>query len=281
MKYLKRRILIFSLLLTIIILISCSNKTYKLTIDSNIEVNVNNLKKIKENELVTITITIPTNKSIDYILFNEEIIYLTRNTYSFIMTEDVVIKVIYKNIDTGIYSLNLPLEVTTNIKDLNNIKKDTLITLKINIPPKRVFRVLRINNQTVDTLTENTYSFTITENTVVSVYFDFLDNYKPVVITEVLAFGYRLKDLNIISEGLLNIKGNFNESTLNFDFLLDEDIKIIKSKGELNINNNNINYYYDNDNTYLKIENETIKESKYYKGFLMPFKINNFLELFY
>lgn len=277
MKHLKRTTLIFSLFLTIIMLISCNNKTYKLTIDNNIEVNVNNKNKIKENELVTITITIPINKDIDYMLFNDEIIYLTRNAYSFIMDEDVVITVIYKNIDTGIYSLKLPYQITTNIEDLNNIKKDTLVTLNINIPPKRVFRVLRINNQTVETLTDNTHSFEITENTVVSVYFDFLDNYQTVPITEVLSVGYRLKDLNIISEGLLNIKGNFNNNNLEVDFLLDKDINVIKSKGQLNLNNKTINYYYDNENTYLKFENE----SKYYKGFFMPFKINNFLDLFY
>lgn len=279
MNYTKRILLLLLLLLITITIVSCQEETYSLTLNDNISANIKSLTKIKKNKEITLTIRIPNNKEIDYLIINDEKIDLITSTYTFLIKENITASVYFKDSLNAFYNLLLPLEVTADIDDLNNIKKDTLITLTVLIPSKREFKLLRINQKGVYLLTNNQYSFKITENTIVSVYFDFFDEFKEVPLTESLAFGLKLKKHNIINSGLLTLNGNLNDFVFDFNFLLDEKLKIIEASGETLKNNKEVNYYYDNLNTYFKINALNDLTHQYIEGLFFPLNIKNIDDL--
>ncbi len=66
---------------------------YSLTLPENVSADVVNLKKIKENSEVELTVSVPRKKELDYLKINGIIIKPQTNTYTFFITSDTVVEV--------------------------------------------------------------------------------------------------------------------------------------------------------------------------------------------
>lgn len=280
MKKVKKVSFLVISFLIVLLLISCKTKTYSLENKSSyITINHPNLNKIKENESITLTISIPEEKVIDYLLINNDKITITTNTYSFTIKQNTVIDVIFKDVfSPNYFSLNLPKYVTANIDDLTNIYKGTTITLTINEPVKRVFDKLFINKEIITSLTNNTYTFNIKENTVVNVYFLFLDDWLNTSFVEKLNFGVNMLKTELIKPGTLEINlevlNETNINNLSIVFNINKDKKILESLLETN----EFSLYYDNKHSYFKIKEELEDELFYYLSSYFLINLNYYID---
>ena len=96
--------------------IEAGTNYYKLTLPSEVTANVSNLNEIEENKEITLIITVPSGKEVVNFKVNEQVVTLVNNAYTFNITENVAVDVIYKDVGVPItyYSLTLPSEVTAN-----------------------------------------------------------------------------------------------------------------------------------------------------------------------
>ena len=137
MKKFKKVFFLLFVILFSTLLFSCRDKGFTLEHDENITTNLSELNNIEEDTKITLTINVPEGKAIDYLLFNEQRLALSSNVYVFHITEDVVVKVFFKDyVAPNFYSLTLPENVTADVDDLKEIRKDTLVTLTIDVPQK-------------------------------------------------------------------------------------------------------------------------------------------------
>lgn len=284
MKRLKKAVFLLTFILITSLLFSCGNNVFSLEHDSNISTNLTKLTKIKENTKVVLTIDVPEGKVIDYLLFNEQKLTLLSNIYVFEINEDVVVKAYFKDdFELNYYTLSLPDNVNSDVDDLTKIKKDTLITLTIDLPLKRLLDKLLINEKEAKNIINNTYSFVLTENTVVKAYFIFEDGWKKASLYETLTFGTLITTMEFIKEGHLeaNIELKENEEISELQVLLniDENKEIKEAIGSVNYfyeeTNPSINFYYDTLYSYVEyIESEEVVKFSYLSDLLL-FKINN------
>jgi predicted AlkP superfamily pyrophosphatase or phosphodiesterase len=139
---------------------------YSLTLPDGVISDQENNNKIKENTTVTLTINTPIEDIASFKVNDiEKKDELINNTYTFVITEDVVVSVILN----VYYNLTLPEGVNSNQEDNTKIKENTTVTLTINAPIEDIasFKVNDIEKK--DELINNMYTFVITEDVVVSV----------------------------------------------------------------------------------------------------------------
>lgn len=287
MKKFKKVFFLLFVILFSTLLFSCRDKGFTLEHDENITTNLSELNNIEEDTKITLTINVPEGKAIDYLLFNEQRLALSSNVYVFHITEDVVVKVFFKDyVAPNFYSLTLPENVTADVDDLKEIRKDTLVTLTIDVPQKRLIDKLLINDVAANNIVGNTYSFILTENTVVKVFLVFEDNWKKASLYETLTFGSLITTTEYIKEGYLetNIEmkedGNVNELSVLLN--IDENKEIIEALGSAKYvyedNNPLINFYYDSIYSYVEyIDNEKTTRLSYLSELLLM-RINNLEE---
>ncbi len=151
--------------------------TYKLTLPANVTANVANLDRIVENTEVTLTVTPPAGKQILDLLLDGVSVYddIVGSQYTFNISQNTVVTVTFENIpEEEKYSLTLPSEVIANVSNLENILKNTEITLTVSVPAGKFLDQLKVNNAVVS-VSNNKYTFNITQNTVVTVIFGDID----------------------------------------------------------------------------------------------------------
>lgn len=123
---------------------------------------------IDKGTSVVLTVEVPENKRVASFKVNGVVQQLDiENQYTFVIEDNASVEVLFED-DT--YSLELPLEITTNIENLNGIIKGTEVVLTINTPAGKLFKELRVNGVLVS-VEGNTYAFTLTEDVIVSVVF--------------------------------------------------------------------------------------------------------------
>ncbi len=215
---------------------------YSLELPEGITSNQTNLENIKKDTAVILTVNIPPEKEIDWLKVNGLIVRVNRdNTYHFIITENTVVDVKFKNIDEIIedeyFSLVLPDEVTSDIPNINSILNGTLVTLTVNIPPNKELSTFKLNNITFNIGDNNTYQFNITEDTIVTVEFtEIIENvyYSLTLPNEVVT---DVSNLNEILENTLvtltvNIPSN---KELEWIKLNNQEITLINNEYKFNI----------------------------------------------
>lgn len=153
---------------------------HSITLNSNlITLDIDNLLEVENNTLVTGMLTDTEFEYVSMVFINNNSVVITNNSFSFNITEDSIITVL---ISYYTYSLTLPTGVTTTdgtFVDLNtrNIRKNSLVTLNINVPFTKQVSQFKVNG--VDSeLVNNTFTFTITEDTIILITFE------PIPITE-------------------------------------------------------------------------------------------------
>lgn len=164
------------------LLVGCKQKQvseeiyYELTLPNEITSNQIDNKKIKANELVVLTVVIPKGKEITSLKINseEQISLLDNNKIAFEMTSDTVVYLGLKEIEVVIppdvyYALTLPDGVTSNQEDNTQIKADTTVTLTLTKPIEDIASFKVNNIEKKDELIDNTYTFAITEDVVITV----------------------------------------------------------------------------------------------------------------
>ncbi len=163
------------------LLVGCKQKQvnddiyYELTLPNEITSNQIDNKKIKANELVVLTVTIPDGKEITSLKINseEQISLLDNNQIAFEITSDTVVYLGLKDVEIVLpdvyYVLTLPKGISSNQENNNRIKEDTTVTLTVNIPIEDIasFKVNGVEKK--DALVDNTYTFIMTENVEVTV----------------------------------------------------------------------------------------------------------------
>lgn len=172
----KAVIFILVLLVLSITLISCDKNFIKLTLPEGVEANVTNLDKIKKNTDITLTIITPTGMELEYLKVNTTNVEVVENKYIFKITEDTIVEVKFKELQTEIetFSLSIPSGISVNVPSLTAIMKNTQITLTVTPPEGKELKSLKLNSVAV-AVTNNTYTFSITENTVVTIEFKNID----------------------------------------------------------------------------------------------------------
>lgn len=284
MKRFKKAFFLLTLIFFSTMLFSCGDKGFNLEIDENMTTNLIELSNIKKDTKITLTISVPEGKAIDYLLFNEQKLALSSNVYVFYITEDVTAKVFFKDdVAPTYYSLTLPDNVSADVTDLNEIVKDTLVTLTVSVPKKRLLDKVLVNEQEVQMEVDNSYSFSLTQNTVVKVYYIFEDNWKRASLYQTLTFGSLIATMEFIKEGHLeaNIEmienGNLNELSMLLN--IDENKAIKEAIGSVNYvheeTNPLINIYYDSLYSYVEYtENDEVTRFSYLSDLLF-LRINN------
>ncbi|MCK9235044.1 MAG: hypothetical protein WC225_04825 [Acholeplasmataceae bacterium] len=165
----------------IFLLASCSKKTYSLELPEHVTANVESYNAIKNNALVTLTITVPEGQELISLKVNGEEVEVANNRYSFRIKQNTVVTVTFTELENR-YSLTLPSGVTADVSSFTDILEDTPITLTVLPPANKRLETLKVNDATV-VVTNNKYTFNITQNTVVTVVFVDLT---PVTTTYIL-----------------------------------------------------------------------------------------------
>lgn len=170
-----RFFLMLILVLSILVLTACKENTfklYKLTLPTEVSADVNDLNNISENTVVTLTVNVPANKQVAEFKINDNSVTLTNNTYVLTITEDVIVTIIFTDIEQELnyFKLTLPDGVSANIGDLDNILQGSEVILTITVPENKLIDSFKINNES-KTVVNNQFTFNITENTVVEITF--------------------------------------------------------------------------------------------------------------
>ncbi len=140
---------------------------YSLTLPDEVSTNLINLTQIEAGTEITLTVTPPANKSVESFKVNDVEVALDNNTYTFNITKDTVVTVIFKGEEvTSYYSLTLPEGISANVSDLTEIKENTVVTLTVRLDLALQLESVIVNGQAV-TLVNDSYTFTIKEDTVV------------------------------------------------------------------------------------------------------------------
>lgn len=288
MNKIKKLTLFVLVILTLFSIVSCGKKNYTLTIGENINVNISNLKKIEENTEVTLTFIVPEGQMIDYLLLNDRKIYDVGKTYRFLINGNTNASVHFKeDLDYNYFKLKLPNYVVADVDDINRIYYDTLVTLTINVPLKRVFKELIVNNKVIKTLTNNTYTFNIEKDTSVKVNFTYEDNYVKVSSLELGTLLMGLKKVSLFKEGVLDVNFNmyYKEDETGGRALvnINEDLEIDELIAELDLNylDNDLeySYYYDTLHHYLAIHGEELVKRRYEADYFF-IKVDNLEDIF-
>ncbi len=168
----KKLIIAVGLLFSILFLVACGEKTYKLTLPGEVTADVTNLEKIKKNTSVTLTIAIPSGKEIETFKLNNDSIAISGNTHTFKMTKNVVVSVTFKDvhIEEVYYVLTLPESVTGSPVNPNQVLKGSSVTLTVNIPEGNEIDEFKLNGNVV-VISGNTHTFVMNGDTTVSVTF--------------------------------------------------------------------------------------------------------------
>ncbi|NLN51153.1 MAG: hypothetical protein GX149_06000 [Acholeplasmataceae bacterium] len=210
--------------------IEAGTNYYKLTLPSEVTANVSNLNEIEENKEITLIITVPSGKEVVNFKVNEQVVTLVNNAYTFNITENVAVDVIYKDVGVPItyYSLTLPSEVTANHPDITAIAEDSDVILTVNIPHGKTIDEFIVDGQLVGTEQNNTYSFNILADTVVSV--TFKDFWEEVLPGEVEALIDSL-DFDLFKEGTLSvdlvIDSGFERKEISALFEIDSNYNVV------------------------------------------------------
>lgn len=287
MNHIKKITLLILFTFLSLLIVSCGAKNYSLTLGENISANVSNLKKIKEDTNIKLTIQIEEGYKVEYLLLNDQKIYIDTNTYSFTINDNTNVSVYFtEDLDFNYFKLRLPNYVVADVDDINRIYYDTLVTLTIDVPLKRTFKELLINDEKITSLVDNQYSFNIKEDTKVSVDFTFDDGYKQASNLELIGLTTTLNEISLFKEGTLKLSSSmsYNNDLSEGDFLINinEDLKFDEVLGSYNLlfNNESVkyDYYYDEDYAYIKTTNEQIKKRRYDADYFF-LKIGNMEEL--
>lgn len=191
MKNLRKILFVFIVVFSLLFLANCKKKEfYSLDIPEHITVDVSDLTKIKKNTKITLTITYPEGKELDFLKVNDDIVEVTNDKYTFKIVQDTIVKLTLKNIgDVGVelFELTLPEGVKANITNLGSIEKGTSITLTITPPKNHELDKLYVNDVVVSVI-DNSYTFVLQKDTVVIVEWFSLDGWKPFSKKEVYNF---------------------------------------------------------------------------------------------
>lgn len=223
-------------------------KYYSITLPSGVVANVTNTSSIEENTEVTLTITVPAGKELEYLKVNNVEVSTTNNEYTFIITKDTTVTISFKDIPVGpkYYKLTLPASVHTELDDLDNILENTEIILTVVIPLGDELEYLKVNGNKV-LLVGNTYTFNITKNTVVEALF--VSGWHEMTNADALNY---LKNINttLFREGVFKfvVNGVAEEELVDYLVMLefDSDLNVLSGIGQLiNQDSQNITFYTD------------------------------------
>ncbi len=153
------------LIFTLFSLFGCGEKTYTITLEEGMVIDVENPQQVKKGTLVTVAVALPDGKEIDELLINGVKVDVITNVYSFVVTGNTKITATFKDIEVY-YSLSLGEGITADVSNLNKILKDTEVTLSFNILEGQEIDKLIVNDREI-ILTEDSYSFFITEHTII------------------------------------------------------------------------------------------------------------------
>src|SRR5690554_5743120 len=157
------------------ILTSCGTfdtATHSLSLPEEVTADVQDLDFIKKGTRIKLTINIPEGKELDWFKVNDKEVTVNNNVYNFTISENTVITIGFKDIviEGVFYTLTLPEGVISNQANLNEVLENTAIKLNINPPLGKELDWLKVNDELVE-VTNNTYVFTITKNTIVTINF--------------------------------------------------------------------------------------------------------------
>ncbi|HNZ50026.1 MAG TPA: leucine-rich repeat protein [Bacilli bacterium] len=176
---------------------ACKNKeTFSLTLPTDGSVIVEaptklDLLKIKENTTITLKVNVPANKEVATFKVNNVDKPLTDNRFSFVITENITITVSFKDLtgpDVETFSINLPTDntvvvISPEVINLAEVEKNTEVTIKVNVPANKEVATFKVNGAD-KSLTDNQFSFVVTENvTVVVTYKDIEEQQKTYKLT--------------------------------------------------------------------------------------------------
>ncbi len=222
------------------------DKYYELTLPNEITSNQIDNKKIKANELVVLTVVIPEGKEITSLKINseEKISLLDNNRIAFEITSDTVVSLGLKDLENILldvyYILTLPDSISSNQEDDNKIKENTTVTLTLTTPVEDIasFKINGVEKK--DALVDNTYTFIMTENVVVTaivnVYYHLVlpegvtsnqedDNKvkKDTMVTLTLATS--IEEIVSFKVNDIEKKGEINNNT--YTFVVTEDVTVV------------------------------------------------------
>ena len=259
-----KKIITIGWFIFVFLIASCNIvESYKLTLPSEVTSNVSDLNNVKRGTRISLTINIPSGKELDYLKVNDEVVTVSGNKYTFNITLDTVVEVKFKDIEEiedVFYSLSLPDYVQANVSSLTEILKNTEVTLDFNYPSDLELEWVKLNGEII-TLTNNKYTFIITENSVITLKFldetwtDLTNNEKEVLLNSINYDFYRP---NETYEIILN--NNLNSENKNIIFNYDEKDLINEFNMEVLVDDEIATYYYTNGFRYLNYRDVKIKE---------------------
>ncbi len=151
--------------------------TYSLTLPVDDSVSVVTPANLELNSVVsgteiTLEVTTPEHKTLDSFTVNEvEQSLDSSNQYTFTISENTTVAVTFVYLT---YTLTLPSSVSVDSPsglDLNSVNSGTEITLEVTIPENKAVGSFKVNGEDQSLDSSNQYTFTISENTTVTVTF--------------------------------------------------------------------------------------------------------------
>ncbi len=205
----------------------------KLTLPSGVTANVANLDEVLKGSDVTLTINVPSGKLLDSLVVDGHQVAVIGNTYTFTILKDVTVSVSFKDpAPTDVFfKLTLPSGVTANVTNLDEILEGTAITLAIAAPTDYRLDYLKVNAELVNVV-NNSYTFTITQDTIVEVEFKYDDGWEEALFSEVVEFLNQLSG-EFFQPGTLGFELNLNADEIKMFaealILFDQDLNVVEA----------------------------------------------------
>lgn len=136
----------------------------KYTLTLGVGLEANKTGQIEKDTSVTITVKVPEGKLLDKLTVNGVVVVVVDNKYTFTITKDTTASVTFKDHVIPVITYTLTVNEGLTADKTGDIAADTLVTLTITIPTGKELDKLTVNG-TVVTVTNNKYSFNITQNT--------------------------------------------------------------------------------------------------------------------
>lgn len=261
----KKVFFIFMLFISTVLLVACNEaESYSLTLPSEVSASVENINEITKDTMVTLTISLPSGKSLEWLKINDVEVEVQSLKYSFKINQDTVVLVSFKDIDVKeTYSLTLPDEVKSDQVDNTIISSSTLVTLTIETKEGFILEWLKVNDVSVE-VSNNTYKFNISKDTIVTIKYKEkeLDKeyYSLKIPTDLTS---NLSDLSAILEG--------TEITLTFN----KGINFILETMTIN----GVNVQFTNDSYTFEIFENTVVTTTYKVAGIQPVEYLEILKL--
>lgn len=181
-------------------------KYFSLTLPDEVTSNIDNEEEILENKEVVLTVNVPENKVVDELKVNGVVVTLTNNKYTFNIKKDTVVTITFKEVIKYV-SLDLKSGITTTLENVEEVLIGSEVTIKINVPVGKALVKVLINELEFTPEDENyvngTYTFTITEDTVVSAIFKELEEGNYYILSFPEYMNANINDPNNVKEDTL------------------------------------------------------------------------------